>query len=91
MTHSRPMQDHCLEIKDYIQAYSMATYATYRVNEKKCATCTYSTGERKLVVQAYKPTFVNVTAGHSSCMVNQSRLVRGVDRCPAWQVWEKIR
>lgn len=69
----------------------MPSYATYRVNDQKCITCSFWNGNRTIQLVANKPTYVKAEAGSAQCMVNKNRRVRHVDRGLGWKLWEKIR
>lgn len=66
----------------------MAT-ATYRIAEKKCATCRWWGGRRMVEFRANKPFYVKVEAEAADCMA-QKRTPTPGDYCPKWSVWEKI-
>ena len=66
----------------------MAT-ATYRITEKKCATCRWWDGQRSVEFRANKPFYVKVEAEAADCMA-QKRTPTPGDRCPKWMIWEKI-
>lgn len=68
----------------------MPAYGTFRVSDKKCATCNLYQGARRFGMQAYKPYYVFADAGQTPCLANPKRNVTGNDRCPAWQKWVSI-
>ncbi len=73
----------------------MAAYGTFRVTDKKCATCNYYQGARRFGMQANKPYYVYAAAGTTPCLANPKRIVtansrklegrfaKGGMRCPA--------
>jgi hypothetical protein len=68
----------------------MAAYGTFRVTDKKCATCNYYQGARRFGMQANKPYYVYAAAGTTTCLANPSRKVTANSRCLSWQKWVSI-
>ena len=68
----------------------MPAYGTFKVTDKKCATCNFYQGSRRFGMQAYKPYYVYADVGQTPCLANVNRKVSGNDRCPAWQKWVNI-
>ena len=69
---------------------TMAAYGTFRVTDKKCATCNYYQGARRFGMQANKPYYVYAAAGTTPCLANPSRKVTANSRCLSWQKWVSI-
>ena len=63
--------------------------ATYRITEKKCATCRWWSGRRTVEFRANKPFYVQVDAEAADCMAQKRNPTPG-GYCPKWSVWEKI-
>jgi hypothetical protein len=68
----------------------MTTYGTYRVTEKKCATCNLFQGTRRIGLQAYKPFYVLADAGHAICQASSNRKVTANNKCLSWQKWVNL-
>lgn len=68
----------------------MPAYGTFKITDKKCATCNFYQGARRFGMQAYKPFYVFADAGQTPCLANTKRNVAANDRCPAWQKWVSI-
>jgi len=68
----------------------MTTCGIYRINEKKCATCSYWAGSREIQFNANKPFYVKAIAGSFQCLVNKSKMATGGTTCLKWKLWEKI-
>ncbi len=68
----------------------MAAYGTFRVTDKKCATCNYYQGARRFGMQANKPYYVYAAAGTTPCLANPNRKVTANSRCLSWQKWVSI-
>lgn len=68
----------------------MTAYATYIVTDKKCATCSYWPGTRKIDLIANKPFYIKADSGIFECLVQPNRKVRSIDTCPRWKLWEKL-
>ncbi|MEW6381789.1 MAG: hypothetical protein AB1611_19610 [bacterium] len=68
----------------------MESYGTYQVSEKKCATCAYWDGERRIELRMNKPTYIQAAAGSAVCMVNKNRKISSINFCASWRLWEKI-
>lgn len=68
----------------------MPSIGTFRVVDKKCATCAFFQGSRNIGLQANKPFYIYAESAPSVCMANNKRSVRPADRCLSWQKWEKL-
>jgi hypothetical protein len=68
----------------------MTAYMSFRVTDKKCATCGFFQGNRRFGTQANKPFYVYADSGSTFCSLNPKRKVTATDRCLSWQKWEKI-
>jgi hypothetical protein len=68
----------------------MSTYGTFKVSDKKCATCNFYQGTRRFGMQAYKPYYVYADAGETVCLANKNRKMSANNKCPAWQKWVSI-
>ena len=64
--------------------------ASYRIAEKKCATCRWWNGERGIVFIANKPYYVKVGNSGSTCMAKGNRSSSAANTCLKWSAWEKI-
>ena len=51
----------------------MGSLHKYRTSQKKCATYTFSGGQREIQMVAYKPPYVEAFAGLAPCLVNADR------------------
>ena len=71
-----------------IRILEMAT-ATYRITERKCATCRWWDGQRTVEFRANRPFYVKAETGAAGCMA-QKRIPTPGDVCIKWSVWEKI-
>jgi hypothetical protein len=68
----------------------MSSFGTFKITDKKCATCNFYQGTRRFGLQANKPYYVYADSGSTICMANASRKVSPNGRCPAWQKWVSI-
>ena len=68
----------------------MPAYSTFKVTDKKCATCNFYQGARRFGMQAYKPFYVYADAGETSCMANANRMTSSNNKCPQWMKWVNI-
>lgn len=68
----------------------MSSYGTFRVTEKKCATCNFYQGPRRVGMQAYKPFYVFADIGQTPCLANTKLKTSASDRCLSWQKWVSI-
>ena len=65
----------------------MSSVGTFRVTEKKCATCNLYQGVRRFGMQAYKPYYVYADVGQTPCLANSKHHISANGRCSAWQKW----
>jgi len=68
----------------------MPSYGTYRITEKKCATCSYWGGEREIQFSANKPYYIKAIAGSQTCLANKNMHPNAATFCLKWRGWEKI-
>jgi hypothetical protein len=68
----------------------MASYGTYKLNEKKCATCSFWSGERNIVFSANKPWRINAVSGNADCIAVKNKKASSAQTCLKWQLWEKL-
>ena len=68
----------------------MPATATFKVSDKKCATCNYYQGARRFGMQANKPFYVYADIGQTPCLANTKRRIAANDRCLSWQKWVSI-
>lgn len=68
----------------------MPAYGTFSVTDTKCATCRFWDGERTIDFVAYKPRYIKAVAGPATCIAQNGRIARHVDRCPKYMRWEKL-
>jgi len=68
----------------------MSTYGTYRIAEKKCATCSYWCGNRRIDFRSNKPFYIQAEAGNYVCMAYVNRKTTAATKCLRWRLWEKI-
>ncbi|MDP3111714.1 MAG: hypothetical protein Q8M71_06410 [Thermodesulfovibrionales bacterium] len=68
----------------------MPSTSTYKISEKKCATCSYWTGGREIQVVNLKPYYIKAVSGQFQCLLNPARKVGAVSQCNRWKMWEKI-
>lgn len=68
----------------------MASYSTYKITDKKCATCNFYQGVRRFGLQANKPYYIYADSGSTICLANPKRKTSSVNRCLAWQKWVSI-
>ena len=66
----------------------MAT-ASFRVTDKKCGTCRWWNGERRVEFIANKPYYVKADAGSHPCSA-QKRNCTPNNTCLKFQAWEKL-
>ena len=64
--------------------------ATYRVTEKKCATCRWWQGARGIEMRGYQPYYVKVDAAPAACMALNGQMKTPATVCPRWAKWEKL-
>ena len=68
----------------------MATYGSYNVKDKKCATCSYWSGERNIILVAFKPTYIHADTASRECIAMKNRRYSAINTCPSWKRWEKL-
>jgi hypothetical protein len=68
----------------------MSSTAPFKITDKKCATCSYWTGEREIQFLNYKPVYINAIYGHYACLVDKSKKPTPTTYCLKWKLWEKI-
>lgn len=62
--------------------------ARVKIGEKKCATCTYWEGERKIWFWGQKPH--SVDAEHMGYCPARKGTISANLSCPHWKEWEKL-
>jgi len=68
----------------------MTAYGTFKVSDRKCATCNFYQGTRRFGMYANKPYYVYADAGETACLTNTNRKVSANGRCLSWQMWVSI-
>jgi len=68
----------------------MSSYGTYSVKDKKCATCSFWSGDRTINYSGNKPQYIKAIAGNANCIVTSNRSVSATNTCAKWGLWEKI-
>lgn len=68
----------------------MSSFGTFRVTDKKCATCNFYEGERHIELRNYEPYYVKADSGNTPCPVNHDRMVSGAYHCSSWRIWVSI-
>ena len=64
---------------------TMAAYGTFRVTDKKCATCNYYQGARRFGMQANNQYYVYAAVVSTPCLAKPNRNVTANRRCLSWQ------
>lgn len=64
----------------------MAT-GTYRISERKCATCNWWCGTRKVELSGGKPYYVKAEAAPAGCSVRSSENRTPGSTCSNWRCW----
>ena len=67
----------------------MGTFLTFRINEKKCATCRWWGGAREMEFRAYKPFYIKTSSNASVCFLKKLD-INPINKCPAYEKWEKL-
>jgi len=67
----------------------MAT-GTYRLNEKKCATCAFWTGSRQIEFNANKPKYIKAEAGSAQCLAQSGKTATPASTCLKYQLWVRL-
>ncbi len=65
-------------------------FGTFRVTDKKCATCSYYQGNRDIKMNANKPFYIYAEIGYSACAINKSKQVLSNYKCLSWHLWPQI-
>ncbi len=65
-------------------------YGTYRITEKKCATCAFWDGPRSIDFVANKPYYVKAQAGSFTCLAQSGKTATAATHCLKYRRWEKI-
>ena len=65
-------------------------HGTYRITEKKCATCAYWDGKRSIDFVANKPYYIQADAGSYACLAQSGKTVTAATHCLKYRPWEKI-
>jgi len=68
----------------------MSSYATIRITERKCATCSFWSGERIIDFRANKPFYVKAVTKGADCIAMKGRRPTPGTTCLKWKGWEKI-
>lgn len=68
----------------------MGSIAVLRINEKKCGTCRFWNGDRDIEFGGNKPRYVKASALKALCIAQKSKTVTPGNKCPKYQLWEKI-
>ena len=63
---------------------------TVLAKDKKCATCVYWTGPRKVNFMFSKPHSVTVEGGSFSCNAESKKNILGGGTCTKWRKWDAI-
>lgn len=63
---------------------------TYRIKDKKCATCRWWDGGRKIDFVANKPTYIKADSSPGSCLAQSGKSVTASSTCPKYTLWEKL-
>jgi len=64
----------------------MASSGIHRIKEKKCATCSYWSGDREIQFTANKPHYVKTVAGSFKCLANKNKTTTAVTYCLKWRL-----
>jgi hypothetical protein len=59
-------------------------------SEKKCATCAYWTGQRRINFISNKPHSLNVDVGKFTCLAQAKKETQGIETCPKWHIWASL-
>jgi len=65
-------------------------YGTYRITEKKCATCSYWDGQRTISFVVNKPHYIKAETGSFTCLAQQGKKATAASHCLKYRIWEKI-
>ncbi len=65
-------------------------YGTYTTRDRTCATCTWWCGPRRVEFINHRPYYIKAEAGSYPCQAYPAKNTRAVDRCPRWDLWEKL-
>jgi hypothetical protein len=68
----------------------MSSYGVYKVTDKKCATCSFWSGNRTIDFNANKPKFIKAETGSAKCIAQKGRTPTAGTNCLKWQQWEKL-
>ena len=68
----------------------MSSFGVYKVSDKKCATCSYWSGNRTIDFAANKPKYIKADAGNAICIVTKGKNPTATNTCTRWKEWEKI-
>lgn len=65
-------------------------YGTFKVNAKKCATCSFWDGQRVINFVENKPYYIKAESGSYKCIAQSGKLVTATSHCMKYRLWEKI-
>jgi hypothetical protein len=65
-------------------------YGTYKLTDKKCATCSYWDGTRTIDFRANTPKYIKADSGSFGCMAQSGKKTTANSRCLKYRIWEKI-
>jgi len=65
-------------------------YGTYKLTDKKCATCSFWDGTRTIDFVANKPKYIKAESGSFGCMAQSGRQTTAATTCQKYRIWEKI-
>ncbi len=68
----------------------MSSYGVYKVTDKKCATCSFWSGDRVIEFRANKPFYIKADSGHAVCIAQKGKKSTAATTCLKWQQWEKL-
>jgi len=68
----------------------VSSYGTYKVTEKKCATCSFWSGARTIDFRSNKPTYIKADTKGADCIATKGRKPTPGTNCLKWQIWEKL-
>lgn len=69
----------------------MSTYGVFKVTDKKCATCSFWSGQRTMDFRSNKPAYINADSGGADCITTKGRKPTAATTCLKWQRWEKLK
>lgn len=64
--------------------------ASYRITERKCATCRWWDGARRVKFSGTSPCYVEAESGAFPCIAFRSKKTTAATTCSRYERWERL-